>query len=537
MDAKSLKNLGLDLFSKKLPLNNLWQEISENFYPERADFTVLRTLSDEFASNLMTSYPILVRRDLGNQLTTMLRPTAKQWFHPGIKHKEKKGHDTKQFLEWTEKVQRRAMYDKGAKFSRATKEGDHDFAAFGQCAISVEMNRNANGLLYRCWHLRDMAWQENEEGDIGAVFRKWNPTLQTLDRTFHGKLDPKIAEKLDKTPFELAHVMHMVVDADMYSEKAGDKPRWSIWYDLDNDVLIEAVPIYGKHYVIPRFQTVSGSQYAYSPATVAALPDARLIQAMTYSLLEAGEKATNPPIVATQGAVKSDVAIYAGGITWVDQEYDEKLGAALKPIPQDLRGMNTGFEMTRDTRALLEKCFFLDTLRMPMDGREMTAYETAKRVEQYIRNALPIFEPMEEDYNGNICDESFELLWRNGAYGDPRNWPDELHGAEIEFSFESPLHDAIDEQKGMKFQQANALLGEAMAMDPRLGALPKAEVALRDALEGIGVPSTWINSEQEYEDKVAEMEQVQQQQAQLAAMEQASKVAKNMGDASGGGMI
>jgi hypothetical protein len=50
-------------------------------------------------------------------------------------------------------------------------------------------------------------------------------------------------------------------------------------------------------YVIPRWQTVSGSQYAYSPATVAALPDARLIQAMTLTFFEAGEKATNPPMV------------------------------------------------------------------------------------------------------------------------------------------------------------------------------------------------------------------------------------------------
>jgi hypothetical protein len=40
----------------------------------------------------------------------------------------------------------------------------------------VELNKLANGLLYRCWHLRDMAWQENEEGKIGFVARKWKPT-------------------------------------------------------------------------------------------------------------------------------------------------------------------------------------------------------------------------------------------------------------------------------------------------------------------------------------------------------------------------
>jgi hypothetical protein len=63
-----------------------------------------------------------------------------------------------------------------ALFTRATKEGDHDFAAFGQTCISVELNKLANGLLYRCWHLRDLAWMENEEGKIGFVARKWKPT-------------------------------------------------------------------------------------------------------------------------------------------------------------------------------------------------------------------------------------------------------------------------------------------------------------------------------------------------------------------------
>jgi hypothetical protein len=45
---------------------------------------------------------------------------------------------------------------------------------------------------------------------------------------------------------------------------------------------------------------------------------------MTLTLLEAGEKFTNPPMIAVQEAIRSDVAIYAGGITWVDKDYDER---------------------------------------------------------------------------------------------------------------------------------------------------------------------------------------------------------------------
>jgi hypothetical protein len=529
MDIKQLNEVADALFSKKAPLNSLHQEVADNFYPERADFTLSRSLGTDFASNLMSSFPVRCRRDLGNQFSTMLRPTARPWFHPGIRHETKVDNEVKGFLEWFEKVQRKAMYDPAALLTRATKEGDHDFAAFGQAVLSVELNKKANGMLYRCWHLRDVCWQENEEGAIGFVARKWKPTAQMLVRIFGDKVDQKVKDIAGKTPFEEIECRHMVIDADMYDDDARGRPRWSLWYDTAHSKLMEATPIWGKHYIIPRWQTVSGSQYSYSPATVCALPDARLLQAMTFTLLEAGEKATSPPMLATQGAVRTDLALYAGGVTWVDEEYDERLGAALRPLEQDFRGFNYGIEMNQDTRSMLHSAFFLDALTLPQRAPEMTAYEVGQRVQEYIRNALPIFEPMEMEYNAALCDETFDLLWRNGGFGDPRAWPKKLHGADIAFNFESPLHDAIEQQKGEKFQQAQALIGSAMALDPSCAFLPKTEVALREALLGIGVPAAWVNSEAYVTEQKANQEQLMAQQQKLALLQQASESAKNIG--------
>ena len=70
MNAKGLRELAGRLFTQKQPLDSLWQEIADNFYPERATFTANRSMGTDFAANLMSSYPILCRRDLGNQLGT-----------------------------------------------------------------------------------------------------------------------------------------------------------------------------------------------------------------------------------------------------------------------------------------------------------------------------------------------------------------------------------------------------------------------------------------------------------------------------------
>ena len=529
MDARQLLDLSENLFGKKMPLNSLHQEIADQFYPERADFTITRSWGTDFAANLMTSYPVRTRRDLGNQFSTMLRPTARPWFHVKRRFNEKETDDVKVALAYFETVQRRAMYDPNALFTRATKEGDHDFAAFGQTVISVELNKRANGMLYRCWHLRDCCWQENEEGKIGFVARKWKPSAQELVRTFGDKVHPQVKIFNDKTPFEQIECRHFVTDADMYDDNAGRYPRWSIWYDVGHQHLMAAVPLYNKYYAIPRWQTVSGSQYSYSPATVCALPDARLLQAMTYTLLEAGEKATNPPIVATKNVVRSDMALYAGGVTWIDEEYDERLGEALRPLNQDFRGFNFGVQMNADTRAMLHSAFFLDVLTLPQRAPEMTAYEVGQRVQEYIRNALPIFEPLEMEYNAALCDMTFDLLWRGGAFGAPQSWPKELRGADIDFTFESPLHDAIEQQKGQQFQQAQQLIGSAIALDPSAAFLPKVDIALRDALLGIGVPPAWLNNQAFIDEAKKNQQAMQAQQQKLAAMESASNTAKNLG--------
>src|SRR5262249_42648931 len=149
--------------------------IAENFYPERADFTYQRYLGMDFAAGLMTSYPLLCRRDLGDQLGTMLRPTAKEWAHIVPVDTRLEDNDTKRWLEWASGLMRRAMYDPDSLFTKATKQADHDFATFGQAVMSVRLNRSLDTLLYNTWHLRDVAWFENAEGKIGGVFRKWKP--------------------------------------------------------------------------------------------------------------------------------------------------------------------------------------------------------------------------------------------------------------------------------------------------------------------------------------------------------------------------
>ena len=515
MKVKDLIERGMLLFSERQAITTLWQELAENFYPQRADFTINRYIGEEFAEHLHSSYPIIVHRDLSTSFAAMLRPRAKPWFEVSVDDDGALGKEAKMWLQWATKRQRAAMYDRRAQFIRATSEGDGDFALTGQCCISRDIVHSAQvpHLLYRCWHLRDVAWSEKADGAIGEIYVKWKPTvkqLKEMNMTLHHNIEKRrVNESLSKVD-----CMRLVVSTDIYQGQSGEGngyPWMLVYLDIENMHLMGEHPVMSHGFTLPRWQTVSGSQYAYSPAAVAGLPDARLLQAMSLTLLEAGEMSVRPPMLAVQDALRSDVQLYSGGITWFDADYDERLGEALRPLSQDRQGLPRGYEERSHQMAMLAEAFYINKLTLPAPETDMTAFETSQRVQEYVRAALPLFEPMEHEYNGQLCEDTFDGLMGSGYFGAEQDMPRELRGRDVHFKFVSPLHDLIERQEASTFLESQDLIERALATDPSASVVMSTSSALTAALEGIGVEAKHLRSE----DEIAEILEANAEQAQL----------------------
>lgn len=534
--AKQLLDLGNRLFEKRRPVLTLWQEIAENFYPHRADFTTTRSLGTDFASHLLSSYPILAHRELSNSLSEIMRPSSKEWAKASVARIDRVDNAGKRWLENASAVQRRAMYDRKAGFVKASRMKDDDLTGIGQGVMSIELNRADARLLYRAWHPRDVAWAESHTGEINQVVRDGTYTLRDLDATFKNIPD-KLRNDLKKEPNKEVKYRHFVVPSSMY--EMGKKPRnpaefpfVSVYLLCDDGFILEEVPSRDLIYVIPRWVTIPGSQYAYSPATIAALADARLLQQMTLVLLEAGEKAVNPPMVATEEAVRSDMQLYAGGTTWVSETYDERLGDALRPITQDKSGLGFGMQMTADTREAIANAFFLNKLNLPpVSGRDMTAYEVSQRIQEYIRTTLPLFAPLEDEDNGAVCEMTFTRLLHGGAFGSFQNIPESLQRQDIQFQFESPLRDAIEREKVVKFREVGQIIAEAMQLDQTVVTNVDLHTAFRDAVEGTGAPAKWAVPEEIAAQTRQAIQQKQEEQELAANMAEGAQIAKGLGEA------
>jgi len=132
LDKKQLKELSETILKDHAPMMSLYQTIAENFYPERSDFTNVRNIGTELADQLVESYPVLVRRDLVDSLSAMLRDG--KWFSISV------NGETDQlgamWLQWASGQLMDLINNRKANFTRSTKEGDHDFVTFGQTVLS-----------------------------------------------------------------------------------------------------------------------------------------------------------------------------------------------------------------------------------------------------------------------------------------------------------------------------------------------------------------------------------------------------------------
>lgn len=519
--AKELLARGDGLFTKRFPLLTLWQQCCENFHVMRADYTRKRHFSEEFGSYLMTGRPGLAHRDLTNSLPALMRPRDRQWLWARTPDERiNEDSEARGYLDWMSRQQYRAMYDLRAGMVRSLKEADGDYTSVGNAVISVEANQDRDGLQIRCWHPRDVVWTEGMDLKINQVHHKLKMPMRDICKRWPGMVSEKFKTDCAKTPDAEINVRRIVAPVDEYDLPVKNKARIkyvSIWIDVDNQTLLEETPSARIIYVIPRWVTISGSQYAYSPAVIMGMPDARMLQRIALTMLEAAEKATDPPLKAAAEAISGGVNSGAGMITWVDSDYDERTGPALEHLLPDAHGVQYGAAREERVEGNLDATFFLNQLRMPQVTKDMTAYEASKLYEEFQRNSLPLLEPIEVDYNGNFCTEVFNVCQSIGTFGSPNDVPKILQDQDLRWEFDTPLKAAAEQAKVFAFSNVTDTVVKGMQVDETIKMNVDWNKATREAITGVG-GADWL----------LPVKQVAALQAQHAQQQQAAQAADQM---------
>jgi hypothetical protein len=533
--AKELVSIGDKLFAKKSQWDSLMQEVAEYIYPMRGDFTQTFSLGDDFSADLMDSFQVQARETLGNTIGALLRQG--EWFavKTGLDEIDEDPANAR-WLEYATNHFRRLVYDRRANFVRSTNEADHDWVAFGNPVLSVEESPDRAHFLFRTWHPKECAWMLNQVGKIDHNQRLMPMTARNIVKRWpKAALHQGIIEASKKDPAKEFKVRHIVLPfEEIYGDDKAkrrqykDNPFCSLYIDCEHEEVLGEGPLPVFNYIIPRWRTVSSFPQGFSPAAINSLPDVRMLQSLARILLEQGEKAVDAPMFARGEIFRDAVNRYAGGMTYVDLEADQKIQDAIMTEPTS-SGLGFGMEMKQDVRNLIAEAFLLNKIMLP--PQQKTAFETQARLEEYRRAILPFTGPIESEYHLPLLDVAFQMAVRNDAF-DIDAMPKALSNKDVTFTFEGPLNTAEGRQNVQAFQESLQIVAGAAKIDKTVATLIDWQKATKDAVRGTQAPADWFNDEQTQQNAADQQNTVDGLTQAAAALQGGAQVGKSVADAS-----
>ena len=501
-----------------------WQELAEVFSPNRATFTDEGVKGEKKTERIYDSVPMLARRGLASALDGLLKPKTSRWFTIRAEDESLNDDDVaKAWMQDTEDRMFRAIYDTAARFVQNSGEADNDLVTFGTGFLMTVEARELNRLSFQASPIRDTFIATNEEGQVDTVFlRSKLSARQAVQRYGQDKVGAKTREALQTTPDrEFVFLQIVMPRRERVSRRLdnGNLPFASIHIDVDSEHKIGEGGFHEFPLAAPRWDTNSDEIYGRSPAMLA-LPDANTVQAMGKTLLVAGQKVVDPPLVAIDDAVIGTPRTFPGGISYTDGEAWREIGGA--PIRPLITGANIplGREMQNDTREQIWQAFFRNVLQLPTAGPQMTATEILERKAEFIRTIGPVFGRLESDYTGQVVERVFNIMKRAKAFAEP---PEHLAGREIRFEFASPVQQARKQIESAEAVRSIELLAPFVQADPGIMDNFNGDEIARDIPDSFGMPIRWLRSTEE----VQARRQQRNQEDQLAGLlSQGGNVAK-----------
>jgi hypothetical protein len=488
-------------FERFRPYRSLNQDIAENFYPMRADFT--RTLNlDEFAGSLMDSTGVQARETLGNAIEAMLRQG--DWFSVRTGNDETdKRPGNMVSLNRASSALRASVYHPRSNFGGATKEADMDWVSFGAFDMSIEASADMTHLIHKAHHLRDCAWLLNSDGRVDTHYRNMRMSARDImgfvrRGKFNGTVAPAIleAERLDPAKeFTLRHIL--MPTEDIYGGSREDlrrirHPYNSIYIDVENRTYLgeRGAPVF--NHVVGRHRTLGDLPFGFSPMAVNTLADARMLQDMALVIIEQGQKAVDPPTIGSGSVFVRDMNFFSGGHTEVDLEPEQKLQDVFTTLQTG--NIGAGLELKQDVRTLIADGWLLNKLTLP-GLRDMRELEVQVRTDEFRRAALPFFQPIEPNYHGEVLGTHFDMALHMGLIR-PDVFNAELRGKELVFGYSSPLNEAEGLEVVRKYYEAINIVAAGSEIDPTVKTIFDLRQSAEDALSRGTVPE-WLIPESE----------------------------------------
>ena len=279
------------------PWEPLWKDITNYVLPRRSFWDLDTPEGQKPATKLFDGAALSALQLLVDGLQGYLVSPKIRWFR--LKMQDEKQQDLPGVADWLESLDD-IIYGEFARsnFYEAIGEFFLDAASVGTAVMFVEDDQERRRVNFSTRHMKECYIAEGKNGLVDVLYREFKMTNRVAYQIWNDKLPEQRLEQVRTNPFGKATILHSCfprADFDPTKIDNTNMPTASFYVDRDYGKKIEEGGYEQFPYLVWRWRKNSDEIYGRSPAGDA-ISDILRVNQIGKTMLEAGQKAVNPPL-------------------------------------------------------------------------------------------------------------------------------------------------------------------------------------------------------------------------------------------------
>ncbi len=504
-----------------------WQDIADLVVPNR-EFTDSSHPGDSKRQKIFDATAPFAANRLAGSLVGLLTNPSLMWF--SLRVEDDALNEQDDVREWLQIATTRMLHVFNTPrfgFYSSLHEVLLDVIAFG---TAVLFNKNTpNSLNYEALPLSNCYIDEDQDGNVDTLYRKFEFTPSQAAAKFgKSNLSEKTQKALEGDKICKVTFLQAVLprrDRNPLKKTSVHKPWASYVIELAEKHLVKESGFDDFPFAVPRWSKMAGEMYGRGPS-MGVLPDIRLTNAMSRSLLVATEKIADPPIMLPDDGFLAPFKTRPGGLNYYRSGTKDRAEPLITQGRPDI-----GLDALERRREVIRAAHFLDMFELPLLDR-MTATEVQQRQRDKQQVLNPVLSRLYVELLTPIIDRAFTSLAASGVFPEP---PQSIAGRDTIVEYQSPLALSQRASESAGFAQMLALIEPMASVDPTVMLNFHPDEVIHWSKGMFNVPQRIFRDRDEVEKMRQEIQQQQAAQAQaatardgMAALKDASSAAEQL---------
>jgi hypothetical protein len=454
--------------AKRATWKPLWQSCSRYALPNEASFQETITPGTERTRYILDSTAPRSLELFASFLHTLLNNPSSKWITMGID-----GEDPTRYTlpekQWFENVAQIMQSSMAAPKADVYSQLHQLYLMLGNAGtgvLYVDMDAEKD-LRIRQYHIDDcVIWEDESEMVNGIIRRRKYSRRQALSKWPDKDLGESFKNRPTQDPSKwldeeltFYHGCMASKEAEEFDTKLKENfPFVATWVEEKAKHVISQEGYEEFPYIAGRWYKARGEVWGRSP-TMTAMPDIRMVNRMSDTILRGAEKIVDPPIVIPDGGLVSPVRLSPGGITYSEGQIEPKT-----LIPPGTSRIETGNQLLEQRQQAIREAYFVPLFVTP-ESPVKTATQVLQEVDERNRAVSPMLVRVQGEVLQRLTRRVYGLLARAEKFPVP---PSSILDPkrQLKVDYQSPLIASQRQMEGLSVVRLFETLAPWGQIDP-----------------------------------------------------------------------